>query len=103
MDVPFGSDTFERPPHQRVLIQDSVEVIHWQWKEIAVRFSPDTGHTSGIGQQTDLTEIGAITQTGRHFTVTHHNVDNTFLDKVHFGTDGGFFDDDVTWKIIKNK
>jgi len=28
MDVPFGSDTFERPPHQRVLIQDSVEVIH---------------------------------------------------------------------------
>jgi len=42
-------------------------------------------------------KIRAIRETCRNFAVFCDNIDDAFLDKVHFGADGSFFDDVVSW------
>jgi hypothetical protein len=78
------------------LVQDGVEVFHRQGKEVAVGLGPNTGHSSGVCQQADLTEIGPVAERCGHIAVAHHNVHNSLLDKVHFRSDGALLDDDIT-------
>ena len=94
--LPLSGDALEGPPHERVLIEDSVEVIDREWEQVAISLGSDAGNTPGVGQQTYLAEVGAVAQTGGNFPVAHDYVHDTLLDKVHFRTDGGFLDDDVT-------
>lgn len=64
--IPFCGNGLHRLPHQWVLVQHTVEVVHAQREEITVRLRPDTGHPPGIRQQTYLAEVGAIRQGGSH-------------------------------------
>lgn len=96
--VPFSSDTFKCPPHERILVEYRVEMIDRQRKQVAVRFGSDAGDASGVGEQADFTEVGSVAQTGGHLAVAHDDVDDAFLDEVHLGADRAFLDDDVGCK-----
>lgn len=64
--IPFCGYGFHRLTHQRILVQNTVEMIHAQREEITVRLRPDTGHSPGVRQQTNLAEIRAIRQGRGH-------------------------------------
>ena len=70
-------------------------------EEIAVRFGTDTCDSASIRQQTDFTEVRAIAETCSNLSIGHHNIDNAFLNKIHFGTDCTLFDDDVSCKTSR--
>jgi hypothetical protein len=44
-------------------------------------------------------EVRSITKTGCYTAIWCYNFDESFLDEVHFGANGAFFDDQVTWQI----
>lgn len=71
-------------------------MLNAEAEEVAVGLRPDRRRPPGVGQQTDLPEVRAIAERGRHFAVGHHNINNTFLYKVHLVPNGTFLDDNIT-------
>ena len=105
---PLGRDALHGPPHERVGLQDGVEVVHWEGEEVAVGLCPHTEqsdyngwrvwgvrsvsprHTPGVGQQADLPEVRSVTEGGCHVSILHHDVHDPLLDEIHLGADGSF-------------
>ena len=92
---PLGGHALHGAPHQRVAVQHGVEVLHRQGEQVAVRLGAHAGHPAGVGQQTDLAEVGAVAERGGHLAVDG-DVHYPLLDKVHLVADGALLDDDVT-------
>lgn len=48
------SHALKRPPHQRMLLQHLVEIVHTQGVQATVGVSPHGGCASSLGEQADL-------------------------------------------------
>lgn len=75
-------------------------MLHGEGEEVAVGFCADAGHPPRVRQQANLTEVGAVAQAGRHISVRHYDIHDSFLNKVHLRPDGALLDDDVPWNYI---
>lgn len=92
---PFRGHRLHGLPHERVDVEDGVEVLHGEAEDVAVGLGPNRGHSSGVGQQADFAEVGAVAEAGGHVAGREHHVHDAFLDEVHLVADRAFFDDDI--------
>lgn len=51
---PLGRDGLHGAPHERVYVEDGVEVLHRQREQVAVGLCPDTGHALRVRQEADF-------------------------------------------------
>jgi hypothetical protein len=71
-------------------------MFHRQRKDVAVGLGPNASHPPGVGKKTNFAKIRTIGEAGCNLAITHDNVDNTLLDKVHFVANCTFSNDYVT-------
>ena len=89
-------------PHERVDVEDGVEVVDAEREDVAVGLGAHARHPARVRQQADLAEVGAVGERGGHLAVAHDDVDDALLDEVHLGADRTLLDDDVACRGLKS-
>lgn len=97
LTIPFGRHRLHRSPHEWVLVQHRVEVLHRQREEVAVGLRADWRYSPRVRQQTDLSEVGAVAETRGDLTVRHHDVHDALLNEVHLVPYRALLDNNITF------
>ena len=62
ISTPLSSDALHGAPHERIALQDGVEVVDMQGEHVAVRLCAHARNAARVREQADLAKVGTIAQ-----------------------------------------